>query len=280
MKKTTPKKSEDRLKIIEKIKEYEKSGRFDVDVEADPPTRPLKRGECDYKYKKISSKIGAFFANIAATNFFEKLIKNGQLVIKEVVGIENFSSVKGGAIITCNHFNPYDNYAVWRVIKPYMKGQKLYKVIREGNYTSFPGIYGYFFRHCNTLPLSENYEVLKEFLSGVKYHLEKGRKILIYPEQAMWWNYRKPRPLKDGAFNIAAKNGVPVLPFFITMTDGKDFTPEGFPVQEYHIFIGKPIYPDKSLTARQNVAAMKDKNFAFFKETYERFYGVLLSYSD
>ena len=141
-----PEKAKDRLEIIEKIKEYEKNGWFDIDVEDDPPTRPLKKGECDYKYKKLSSKIGSFFANIAATNFFEKLIKNNQLIIKEIVGIENFLSVKGGAFLTCNHFNAFDNYAVYRSIKPYLNG-RLYKVIREGNYTSFPGLYGYFFRH-------------------------------------------------------------------------------------------------------------------------------------
>ena len=274
-----PEKAKDRLEIIERIKEYEKDGKFDIDVEDDPPTRPLEKGECDYKYKKLSSKIGSFFANIAATNFFEKLIKNNQLIIKEIVGIENFKKVEGGAFLTCNHFNPYDNYAVYRSIKPHLKG-RLYKVIREGNYTSFPGLYGYFFRHCNTLPLAENYEVMKEFLSGVKYHLEKGRKILIYPEQAMWWNYKKPRPLKDGAFSMAVKNKVPVIPFFITMTDSEFYAPDGFKVPEYHIFISEPIYPDESLSAKQNAAAMKEKNFAVWKDIYEKFYGIKLSYTE
>jgi len=35
----------------------------------------------------------------------------------------------------------------------------------------------------------------------------------------MWWNYRKPKPLKPGAYTFAAKNHVPVLPCFITMKD-------------------------------------------------------------
>ena len=274
-----PEKSQERLKIIEKIKEYEKNGWFDIDVEDDPPTRPLKKGECDYGDRKLSSKISAFFANVAATNFFEKLIKNNQLIIKEVVGIENFLKVEGGAFLTCNHFNAFDNYAVWRVIKPHMK-HKLYKVIREGNYTSFPGLYGYFFRHCNTLPLSANYEVLKEFFAGVRYLLEKGRKILIYPEQAMWWNYKKPRPLKDGAFNLAVKNKVPVIPFFITMTDSEYYSPDGFKVPEYHIFISEPIYPDDRLNQKENIRMMKDTNFAVWKEIYEKFYGVTLSYTE
>ena len=274
-----PEKAPDRLEVLARIKEYEKNGWFDIDVENDPPTIPLKKGECDYGNRKLSSKIASFFANVAATRFFEKLIKNHQLIIKEVVGIENFIEVKGGAFLTCNHFNAYDNYALYRVIKPYLKGN-LYKVIREGNYTSFPNPYGYFFRHCNTLPLSGNYEVLKEFMAGVKYLLNKGRKILIYPEQAMWWNYKKPRPLKDGAFNMAVKNNVPVIPFFITLTDSEYVGPDGFFVPEYTIHIGKAIYPSPTLSQKENVKAMKEKNFDVWKDIYESFYGVTLSYTE
>ena len=48
-------------------------------------------------------------------------------------------------------------------------------------------------------------------------------KILIYPEQSMWYNYRKPKPLKVGAFSFAVKNNVPVLPIFITCEDTENF---------------------------------------------------------
>lgn len=274
-----PEKSPDRLKIVERIKEYEKNGWFDIDVEDDPPARTLKKGECDYGNRKLSSKIASFFANIAAKNYFEKLIKDNKLIIKDVVGIENFKKVEGAAFITCNHFNPYDNYAVYRVIRPYIKGN-LYKVIREGNYTNFPGLYGYFFRHCNTLPLSDNFEVMKEFLSGVKYLLKKGKKILIYPEQAMWWNYKKPRPLKDGAFSFAVKNKVPVIPFFITLTDSPYIGDDGFNIPEYTIHISEAIYPDEELSTKENIAEMKRENFEAWKNIFESFYGVELSYTE
>ena len=38
-------KAQDRLEVLEKIREYEKNGWFDRDVENDPPTRPLRPGE-------------------------------------------------------------------------------------------------------------------------------------------------------------------------------------------------------------------------------------------
>ena len=35
----------------------------------------------------------------------------------------------------------------------------------------------------------------------------------------MWWNYKKPRPFKPGAFKFAVTAEVPIIPFFITMED-------------------------------------------------------------
>ena len=50
-------KSPERIKILEKIDEFEKEGLFDQNVEEDPPYEPLKPNEVDYLKKKFSSKI-------------------------------------------------------------------------------------------------------------------------------------------------------------------------------------------------------------------------------
>ena len=101
--------SPDRIKILQKISEYEKSGNFNVDVEDDPEHLELLPNKVDYLNKKLSSKIKTKIANIIATKFFEGLIKKGQFIIKEVNGIENFLAVKDGAIITSNHFSICEN---------------------------------------------------------------------------------------------------------------------------------------------------------------------------
>jgi 1-acyl-sn-glycerol-3-phosphate acyltransferase len=209
------------------------------------------------------------------------LLKKGDYVIKGINGIENYLSVKGGAIITCNHFSVTDNYTVYRAIRDYLpKGHFLYKVIREGNYTNFKGLFGFLFKHCNTLPLSSNFETMKMFLSAVSTLLKRGEKILIYPEQGMWWNYRKPRPMKSGAFSFAVKNDVPIIPVFITMEDTDVLDPDGFPVQAYTMHVLKPIYPDKNLSQKQNIEMIKDENYRVWKETYEKTYKIPLVYSE
>lgn len=273
-------KSKDRLEVLKKIKELEENGIFDVDVEDDPPTVPLTPEDVDYLRTSRKSKIKSRMAYRMAQWFVEDLLKDNKLIIKKINGMENLKNVKTGAILTCNHFNPYDSFTIEKVFRlaGQHKNKKLFKVIREGNYTNFPGMYGFFFRNCNTLPLSSNKRTMIEFVKAVDVILKRGDFILIYPEQSMWWNYRKPKPLKNGAFNFAARSKVPVIPIFITMEDSDIIGEDGFPVQEYTVNIEKPIYPDDNLTEKENTEAMKEKNYEVWKNIYEDFYKMPLEY--
>lgn len=274
------KKSQDRLEVLEKIKVLEQNGVFDVDVEDDPETIKLTADNVDYLKEKRYNKLKNKVANKMGMKFLNDLLKDNKLIIKQVIGIENLQKVKTGAIITCNHFNPYDSFAIEKVFREsgQAKEKKLYKVIREGNYTNFPGLYGFFFRNCDTLPLSSSNRTMIEFLKAVDTILQRKDFILIYPEQSMWWNYRKPKPLKNGAFKMAARNNVPVIPVFITMQDSDIIGEDGFPVQEYIINIEEPIYPSENLTEKGNTNVMRDKNFEVWKNVYEKFYKIPLEY--
>ena len=273
--------SEDRKKILKKIEEFEKEGNFDTDVEDDPPTIPLNPEDVDYLRKKSTSKIKSKIANRMGKKFLDDLLKENKLIIKEIKGLENLQNVETGAILTCNHFNPFDSFAIEKAFieSGENKNRKLFKVIREGNYTNFPGLYGFFFRNCDTLPLSSNTQTMIEFMKAVDTILQRKDFILIYPEQSMWWNYKKPKPLKNGAFRFAARNNVPVIPIFITMEDSNIIGEDGFFVQEYIINIGEPIYPDGNLSEKEISNIMKEANAEVWKKTYEEFYKVPLEYT-
>lgn len=274
-------KSKDRLEILEKIERLEREGHFDVDAEDDPPTIILTPENVDYLRTKWRNKLKSKFANKLGEKFLDSLLENNKLIIKEINGIDNLQKVETGAMITCNHFNPFDSFSIEEVFRTSgkSKNKKLYKVIREGNYTNFPGLYGFFFRNCDTLPLSSNTQTMIEFMKAVDTILQRGDFILIYPEQSLWWNYRKPKPLKSGAFRLAARNNVPVIPIFITMEDTNMIGEDGFPVQQYIINIEEPIYPDEKLTHKQNTENMKEKNFEVWKNVYENFYKIPLEYT-
>ena len=249
-----------------------------MDVEDDPETLPLMPDDVDYLNEKPTSKIKNKLANAAADEFYKKLIRDKQLIVKEIRGIENFTSVEGGKIITCNHFSVCDNYAVWMAIRDHVGDKLLYKVIREGNYTNPPTGFGLFMRHCNTLPLSSQASTMKKFLKAVKTLLCRGETILIYPEQSMWWNYRKPKPLQDGAFAMALMNKTPIVPFFITMEDSDVLDSDGFFVQEYTIHILPAIYPDPTLPSATAKEKMKKQNYESWVKVYEEFYKIPLTY--
>lgn len=275
------KQSEDRLRVLKKIDEYEIAGKFDQDVEEDPPSRPLVPGEVDFEQKKLKTRIMARYALGKAGQFRKKMIRQKKFIYKGMTGAENLENFKGGAVITCNHFNAFDSFVihyVYEELKKNNKKSKLFRIIREGNYTSFPGFYGLLMRNCYTLPLSSNHIVINEFLQAVSNLLKAGHFILIYPEQGMWWNYRKPRPMKKGAFNLAVKNKVPVLPCFITLQDSDVIDDDGFPVQEYTLHVCKPIYPKEELSRADNMQYIMEQNFSAWKKVYEDTYKIPLSY--
>jgi len=274
------KKSEYRLEVQKRILELEKKRLWHVDVEDDPKTYPLMPNKIDYLNEKFFSKIKNKIANLLGARFYDKMIAKRQLIIKDVKGIENFTAVKGGKIVTCNHFNVCDNYAVWVALRDYMNGKMLYKVIREGNYTNPPKPFGLFMRHCNTLPLSSKPETMKKFLKAVKTLLSNGETILIYPEQSMWWNYRKPKPMQDGAFTLAIRNKTPIIPVFITMEDSNVIDKDGFFVQEYTINILPAIYADDTIPYANAKEKMKDDNYNAWVKTYEEFYKKPLVYGE
>ena len=265
-----------RQEILDKISEKEKAGLFNDPVENDPEAPELLPDGVDYLCEKCSSKIKRRVANFIADHYFLGLIKKDIMVIDGVEGEENLSALKDGAVVTCNHFSPMDNYILFHCLRKYLPRKYLYKVIREGNYTNFPGLYGFFFRHCNTLPLSRNRRTMINFMTAINTLLKRGETILIYPEQEMWWNYKKPRPYKVGAFKMAHRAGVPVVPAFITMQDDPErLDGDGYPVQRHVVHFMPAVYPE-GLTPEQ----MMEKTYEACKQKYEEVYGIPLTYGE
>jgi 1-acyl-sn-glycerol-3-phosphate acyltransferase len=288
-------KAPDRAAVLEKIALYEKEGKFHLDVESDPPWNPVDISKLDLLRKKFSSKIKTMVAYRFASKYFKGMLRSKTVIWNGVQGLENLGDYQGGAIVTCNHIHQFDNYAVMIGLRKHFKKMKhrIVKVVREGNY-SFPGWVGFFMRNCDTLPVNErenqNLKLTAKVFQTAKIMLQNNRKILVFPEQGMWWNYRKPRPMKKGAFFMAARHGAPVIPCFFTLKDsevvdkktgekslriGKD----GFPVQEFTLHVGNMIYPDSDKTLEENAEIMMQKNAEVWKEIYERIYGIPLIYT-
>ena len=274
------KRAQDRVEVLKKIESLELEGRFDEDVEPDPPSKELLPEDIEYLRKGVGQRIKTKVAFAAARKFVYRMIDEKKLIIRDIKGIEHFRSLNSGAVITCNHFNAFDSFAIQLAYEAANQPDRtFYRVIREGNYTSFPGFYGFLMRNCNTLPLSSNRQTMKKFMTATDKLLQDGDFVLVYPEQSMWWNYRKPKPLKKGAYTFAARNNVPVLPCFITMKDSDILGEDGFFVQEYTIHVGEPIYPDANLPRGKQAEQMMEENYRVWKEIYETEYDIPLYYT-
>lgn len=270
----------DKLNPFERIELLEKEGKFDIDVLDDPVTYQILPNQIDYEQKKLWTKIKSKVANVLSQIGINGFMKKGMFAINEIKGLENWQNIKTGAILTCNHFSPNDSFVTQKVLKA-SKKKKLYRIIREGNYTN-PPVLGFFMRNCDVLPLSSNSQTMRKFMRAVDNILKRGDNILVYPEESMWLDYRKPRPLKDGAFRFAAKNNLPVVPMFITIENGEFYDKKAKqtkPMPVYTVHILKPIYPKDSLTLKENIEYMKNENFTGWVEVYESVYGKKLEYT-
>ena len=263
--------SPERLAILEKIKELEQQGgdALYVDVEDDPSGHELRPDEVDYLRRRFSGKCKTLVSRAIAA-VLQPLVRRDLQIT--VVGEENLAGITGGAILTSNHFSIYENLAVKEVADRIAGKHRFYRVIKGLNYFQ-PGWIGFMMKNCDTLPLSKNLKTLRLFEAALEELLAKNALILVYPEQAMWWNYRKPRPPKAGAYHYAAKFGVPIIPLFVTMEDTDRIDEHGFPKQRYTVHVMPPLHPDPEKRPRENERAMQTENYALCREKYRQVYG-------
>lgn len=236
--------------------------------------------------EKINKALNNFFENKKKKDY--KLKKKAALkIVKEstkyvdnieVVGIEKLKNLdlSQGAIITNNHFNPLDSYASRKVTS--LLNKKLYIVIEDTN-LAIPGTVGFLMNYLDVLPVSKSPSYLiKTFMPELKKILNEGYIVLIYPEEEMWFNYRKPRPCKRGAYQFASLNKVPVISCFTEIVDLNIPDNDEFNKVKYIVHVLDPIIPDPNKTDRQNSIDMADIDFKQKKEAYEKAYNQELTY--
>lgn len=265
--------------VIKNIEKNIKDNELNKKVETDDPN--LTEEEIDellnkfYKNKK-NKALYSFKKNIASS-IVEKLGKEIYPTI-ELEGLENLNDLdlSKGAIVTCNHFNPLDSYNIRKLANLLKKD--LYIVIQDTN-LALPNELGLLMNYMNTIPLknSPNY-ILDTFKEELERVLSKGNLVLIYPEEEMWFNYRKPRPCKRGAYQFASMLKVPIISCFVEMNDLSEDDNEEFYKVNYKVHILKPLIPDKRKSDRANSIELAKKDYEQKKESYELSYDSKLDY--
>ena len=259
---------------LQKQKEFEKAGIFNQDENentyegCDPVDETF-----NYLRRRYRDRVKHFFYIRTLKKYCKKI--NRGLTNLKVVGRTNLFGLFGSYIVTCNHISKVDSFAVRAAV-----GMDIKFVAADFN--NWKGKLGNIARNTGYLPIPANLNlsVMRKFSHAMEYFLRKKWPILIYPEQSMWREYKKPRPLKPGAFHYAAKYRRPIVPLFITIEDKAERVDETGHMNfgNYTIHILPPIYPRRELDERANVEYMMNANFEAWRRCYERTYGIPLQY--
>lgn len=268
---------EERLKVIENIESavqagdlFRKTELFDPVITADDIKRVIE--PFDTARRKPINKLRAKIARLIAESETKK--RNEGTVI---VGLENALSVEGGALITQNHFSIMDN-TIARLLAMQCNRRKRFDVIIQETNVFMTGFFGFLMKNCYTLPVSRSASYMaKNLKPTLKSKLDGGHFVLIYPEQELWFNYKKPRDAREGAYHYAAEFMKPIIPTFVTMENTDVIEDNGFYKQRYTLHVMPPIYPDPSLTVRENRDEMRKKDLELKRKCYEDNYGIPLT---
>ena len=268
-----------REEVIENIRTAAEGEAFYNKVEVSDPV--LTEEECAAIVRRyldsrgsVSFKTKSFAARRAAN-----LLSRGLNAETEILGMEKLKAVSGGALITSNHFSPIENTVIrYLALK---QGKRRLHVVSQVTNLAMPGVIGFLMNYADIIPISADLHYLqREFVSILSDLMKRKEYVLIYPEQEMWFNYRKPRPPKIGAYHYAAKLGTPVISCFVEMVDGekKEKGREEFYKVRYVLHVLDVLTPDPEKSVRENSRLMCARDYELKKTAYERAYGKPLTY--
>lgn len=158
-----------------------------------------------------------------------------------IFGSKHRKSLKGKPfIITCNHVHMYDDLSIGTNV---FSNRKIYYTTLSRNIKR-PAI-GFFLRSLGGIPLpAESLSGMKKFNEDISELLSQNKPVLYNPEAALWPYYREIRPFKRGAFSMAVKNNVPVLPM-IALFKRKQKRNGKFKYKVYFAMC-EPVFADKT----------------------------------
>lgn len=220
----------------------------------------------DYNYRgTVGHKVVGFFLKLIIVLFLPVL--TFILFGARVRGKKNLKPLKGGAISICNHFQYFDTFFVRAALGAFRSYHTM------GPWNNRHDIVGWLMRCGAMLPLTGNLTGMRNFNREVERLIVKKKKIVnFYPEQALWLNYQKPRPMMDGAFHYAVKLNVPVVPIFCTFRKKKG------KAKKLRVNVLPLLYPDQNLPKRDRVEDLRIRAQQAWKDCYEKNYGIPLQY--
>lgn len=157
-----------------------------------------------------------------------------------------------GALTVCNHAYRWDMVAVIHAT-----GKRFYIPMLGDNMMTRDYWY---MRYIGGIPVPSSMAAMKKYNEAFdKYH-EQGEWIHVFPEAKRWSFYKPLKPFRKGAFSMAYKYGLPILPCCITYRKrtglhrlfGKACEPL------ITIELGEPIFPNSDAPRKAEVERLRN----------------------
>lgn len=161
--------------------------------------------------------------------------------------------LKGGAITISNHMYRLDCPVVL-------------EAVRANRHTRIPMFAAnfntkdnWFMKQVGGIPLPDSMAALKKFNAAFDEFHRRGWWFHIFPEAARWDFYKPLRPFRKGAFTMAYKYGMPIVPCAITYRERTGiYKLFGKPTEPLlTVTIGEPVFPDKGNCRKDEVERMR-----------------------
>lgn len=269
----------DRRPVIRNIRDYAQSGEFYHKVELhDPVLTPAQSKAITDGYMKKRRRLSYRMKRLTAVRLADYVTGRVNQTTT-IVGLEQIPAGLEGVIITSNHFSPFENTAIRYLVQ--QAGLSRLNIISQTSNFAMSGVVGFLMNYADTIPISVDPRYLsRDFMAVLREKLvERRETVLLYPEQEMWFNYRKPRPPKKGAYYYAAKLRVPVLSCFVEIVDTEEDESPEFKKVRYVVHVLGVLRPDPAKTTKENAARLAQEDYALKKACYEQVYQKPLSYA-
>jgi 1-acyl-sn-glycerol-3-phosphate acyltransferase len=267
-----------REQVIRNISRCANSGRLNDKVEVDDPQlTPEQRADICRWYAE-NHDTHRFAAKRRAAEIFATV--STRIINRDtrIEGVEKLEGITSGGIVTSNHFSPVDNTVVRTMV--FKTGRRRLPIVCQDTNYAMTALFGFLMRYADTIPITADRTFMKTtFMDSLRSYVDKGEFVLVYPEQEMWFNYRKPRTGKRGAYLFAAELGVPVISCFVEIVDLDDLQAPNFVNVSYVMHVLDPIFPDPEKSVRQNSIEMCQLDYEQKKRAYEQVYGKKLDYT-
>jgi 1-acyl-sn-glycerol-3-phosphate acyltransferase len=156
--------------------------------------------------------------------------------------IEGLQNLKGlnGAVTVCNHVQRQDS---WLVASAFYPRKLMFPILPEKVGTLFPGVF-YSLLGCISIPRA--FGEANRFFRNLEMSLNEGRVVHFFPEGAINYYSKEIHEFKRGAFYLAAKAHVPIMPMSISFHEPKGLYILLRKKPVMRLVIGGPIVPSSS----------------------------------